>query len=161
MTVALDGSDRSVGPVMVALSRLRAQLVVASLAFVTLSCVGTLHDTYRTMILDRQHGPGGFIVAVVSIMVLSLAIWFSSIIMMPRTQLPEWRRSGSASTPVSTAFVVAGISILPLMGLALGLWLAIPGTPGRDARPFSVEERPIPDQPAPQKRTELPLVSRG
>lgn len=180
MIDASDDSEPSAMPVMHALSQLRAQLVVAGLAFIVLSSVGGLHDVYRNLVLDFQYGLAGLFVAVLSIMALSLSIWFSSIIMLPPIELPErprrhgssglweyfsrvltWRESVSTHIPAAIALVVAGISILPLMGLALGLWLAIPDTPGRDAPPFSIQERPNPDQPTPQRRPEPPLVPPG
>jgi hypothetical protein len=175
-----DTVRRSAAPIMRDLSLLRVQLVVGVLAFVALSSVGTLHHVYRNLILDHQQGSAGFIVAVFSVGGLSLSIWFSSIVTLLPVPLPEWRssrgiselreylsrvpsgRSGaSVSISRSTAAVIASISILPLVGLALGLWLAIPATPGRDTFPFPVQEERIPDQPTLPRRTELPLVSRG
>ncbi len=77
----------SLMPLRRALPLLGPQLLVAVLAFIALSCVGELHQVYRNMILDFQDGSRGFVVAVISIIFLSLLIWSSSLIVL-RWQTP-------------------------------------------------------------------------
>jgi hypothetical protein len=164
------------------LYQLRAQLIVSVLAFIAMSGVGEIHHVYRNMILEIQYGSSGFTVAVLSVAALSVFIWFSSImVLLPMSASREpssslrfvellhwWRYRGffrsdfrdESALSLWTAAIVGAVSILPLLGLALGLWLAIPKTPEGALRSPG-EELLTPDQTGPQNRTELPFTERS
>jgi hypothetical protein len=150
------------------LYRLRAQVIVSVLAFTALAGIGEIHHVYRNMVLEIRSGWGSFVLAIVSVTVLSAFIWYTSIIVLlvlidssggRSDSLRTWRRRFPPSAfrdetylSPTTAAIVAVVSVLPLLGLALGLWLAIPKMPEGGALRFPGQER-TPDQPVPQPRS--------
>jgi hypothetical protein len=163
------------------LYQLRAQLIVSALAFLALSGVGELRQLYRNIVLENNDGSYGFTIAVVSVVLLSGFIWLSSVITLfpePESRqssrlsifLHELRTSLSPRTEdmeTSAAFspakaaIVGFVAILPILGLAVGLRLAIPRTLDGVPLPVPREEPGAPDRVGPQNRTELPLIKHA
>jgi len=149
--------------------QLRAQLIVSFLAFIATSSIGELHHVYRNMILETQYTRSDLAIAILSVAALSVFIWLSSILVLVPAGIERsfhfgrwfhrwYDRSSRSNSPNlrwvsthshSTAAIVGAISVLPLLGLALGLWLAIPNTVERDQESFT------PGRFGPQNRAEL------
>jgi len=155
------------------LYKLRAQLIVSVLAFIALSGISEMHQVYRSLVLDRRHGAGDFFGGLLGVAALSVILWYSSLTVLlfvqewstaPRSLRAWWRElrvrnlrsAGESPLPRSTAVIVAAISVLPLLGVALGLWFAIPKPPQGQELRFPAEYLRTPDRAAPEKRTELP-----